>query len=292
MASRRRRRANASRAPRRPGRTVGRRAHERDPADVHAEFSFRFVTDVLPRRARILEVGCGGGRLARRLIDARYRVTALDTSADAVAEARARHVPALRGDFVEFDGGPFDAVVFVLSLHHIASLARALTHARNLLAPHGWLVADEMARERVDGATATWFFETLDLLDAAGLLSPATSHGHAGRELRRRSPATHAEAPLARWREPHRFDPSIHTGRAMQSAIAVRFDGVHVAHGPHLFRYPCRRLLEGERGTRVAQQILRAEQRGIDEGRLRAAGIRIVARRRPTRDGARHRGRS
>jgi 2-polyprenyl-3-methyl-5-hydroxy-6-metoxy-1,4-benzoquinol methylase len=40
--------------------------------------------------SRLLEVGCGGGALASRLMALGYQVVAVDASANAVAEARQR----------------------------------------------------------------------------------------------------------------------------------------------------------------------------------------------------------
>ena len=280
-----------------------------DPTALHHASSFDLVTAALRRRrrrrARILEVGCGSGTLARMLARAGHSVTAIDASEDAVATARGIGVRAEQADFLEWSGGPFDAVVFVLSLHHIRSLPRAIARARRLLAPGGLLIADEFGRERVDRMTAAWFFQNLDLLDAAGLLrhespgpfkgpkhghgrNPASSVGSGARKGssprekagRAWGPASDAD-PLSRWRNRHTFERRLHTGRAMEAAIADRFELISVEAGPHLFRYPSRRLEPGGVGVRIARFLLDAERRLIAAGRLRAAGLRIVARRPP-----------
>jgi SAM-dependent methyltransferase len=261
-----------------------------DPAELHAERSFEFVTTALrrarKRRADILEVGCGRGQLARRLAAAGHRVTAIDRSADAVRAARRIGVPARVADFLEYDGGPFDAVVCVLSLHHVGALARAVRNAERLLVPGGLLIADEFGRERIDRASARWFYGALDLLDMAGLTrheDPGPYRGPKRGAAANRHGPSHADTaaePLERWRNRHVHARAIHTGRAMERAIANRFEIVSAEPGPHLFRYAGRRLQRGARGARIVRRLLEAELDGMAAGLLRATGIRIVARRR------------
>lgn len=261
-----------------------------DPAELHAARSFEFVQAALlrarRRRADILEVGCGRGHLARRLARAGHRVTAIDSSMRAVRAARRIGAPALRADFLDYDGGPFDAAVFVLSLHHVASLPRAIANAHRLLRPGGLLIADEFGRERADRATAAWFFGGIDLLEMAGMLrhedpGPYTGPKRPGRAGGHARPghAVSAADPFARWRDRHTRTRTIHTGGAVERAIARRFEIVSAEPGPHLFRYAGRRLHRGARGVRIVKQLLESELEGIDQGLLRAVGIRIVARR-------------
>jgi hypothetical protein len=64
----------------------------------------------------------------------------------------------------------------------------------------------------------------------------------------------------------------------MRAAIGRRFGIVSEARVPHLFRYACRRMRRGEAGVRTARKVLEIESRGIAAGRLRPAGMEIVAR--------------
>jgi SAM-dependent methyltransferase len=113
-----------------------------------------FVTAELPPApARVLEVGCGSGRLARALDDLGYRVVAIDPAAP---EGPIFQAVSLE----EFaDPGGFDAVVASRSLHHIPDLADALSKLHRLLVPDGRLIVVEHAFERLDEPTAQWHLE-------------------------------------------------------------------------------------------------------------------------------------
>src|SRR5258708_7945395 len=99
-----------------------------------------FLADVVRGRSHILEVGCGRGEVARRLGATGLAVTALDR--ELPDRSPASNVAFVEGDFLDYDAGPFDAVVFTASLHHISPLPAAIDRAHHLLAPVGLLVAD------------------------------------------------------------------------------------------------------------------------------------------------------
>jgi SAM-dependent methyltransferase len=88
---------------------------------------FAWLAELLPPPpARILDAGCGEGALSRELADAGYAVTSIDADPAAVAAARSAGVPAVRADLASYDDKPFDAVVMLLSLHHMHPLGTAL----------------------------------------------------------------------------------------------------------------------------------------------------------------------
>jgi 2-polyprenyl-3-methyl-5-hydroxy-6-metoxy-1,4-benzoquinol methylase len=89
--------------------------------------------------ARVLEVGCGEGELARALARAGHLVIAVDP--------RAPEGPIFRRVRLEelSDPGPFDYVVASLSLHHIEDLGKALDKVAYLLRAGGALVVVEFA---------------------------------------------------------------------------------------------------------------------------------------------------
>jgi len=54
------------------------------------------------------------------------------------------------------EGGPFDAVVASLSLHHVADLGSVLDKLVGLLRPGGALILNEHAWDRLDPMTPEW----------------------------------------------------------------------------------------------------------------------------------------
>src|SRR5919197_4338609 len=89
--------------------------------------------------ARVLEVGCGRGDLARALARAGHRVVAIDPHAPPGELFRTTTLE----DFADPD--PFDAVVASRSLHHVADLPAALDKIARLLRLHGRLILNEHA---------------------------------------------------------------------------------------------------------------------------------------------------
>jgi SAM-dependent methyltransferase len=112
-----------------------------------------------PSPARVLEVGCGRGELARDLAARGYEVVAIDPEAPQGAIFRR---VALQ-DFEE--RGPFDAVVASRSLHHVTDLAGALDKLVGLLGPRGLLILNEHAWDRMDEPTARWFLDRWSATD-------------------------------------------------------------------------------------------------------------------------------
>jgi SAM-dependent methyltransferase len=108
-----------------------------------------FVLAELPAPpARVLEVGCGKGDLARSLVAAGYDVLAIDPEAP--------DGPLFRRTTIEKldHPGPFMAVVASRSLHHLHELEAALDKVVSLLAPSGRILIDDFAWERLDEASA------------------------------------------------------------------------------------------------------------------------------------------
>lgn len=93
--------------------------------------------------SRLLDVGGGRGDLGVTLRGRGWRVTSLDPSDAACAEARARGVHSVRGTLLapagELGDG-YDAVVFQHSLEHVADVRANLGRSYELLAPGGLLL--------------------------------------------------------------------------------------------------------------------------------------------------------
>jgi ArsR family transcriptional regulator len=104
----------------------------------------------LIRGQRIVDLGCGNGRLAFLLAQSGNAVIGVDNSEEQIRLARsnpAAAVPPAPGGSIEFRQAPmeatglpdaaFDSVILSQSLHHAAKPKEALAESRRLLAPGG-----------------------------------------------------------------------------------------------------------------------------------------------------------
>jgi SAM-dependent methyltransferase len=119
------------------------------------------VTAVAPSGARILEVGCGPGRLSIRLArDHGFDITGLDLDPAMIERARANAARASGDDprpsFVvgdvaslAFADGAFDLVLSTLSLHHWADPSAGLREIARVLRPDGRALVWDFRRGRV-----------------------------------------------------------------------------------------------------------------------------------------------
>jgi SAM-dependent methyltransferase len=234
------------------------------PFDLAVTDTMRFLERALPAPpARVLEVGAGEGALAERLAARGHRVVALDRDPAAAAAARARGLEVVEREFLDYGERGFDVVLFTRSLHHMTPIDPALDHARARLNPGGVLVAEEFAVDRVDRDTAAWLYWMEGALAAEGVLAG--------------EPPPMPEDPLERWRAEHP-EPLL-PADVMLGGIAARFSLRLVEPAAYLYRYLCARLMMDARGADVARRVLGDERRGIATGRLRAAGLRVVAER-------------
>lgn len=201
----------------------------------------RFVLAQVPPQARVLEVGCGAGDLARRLDAAGCSVTAIDP--DAPTGALFRQVSLEK--FAE--PGPFDAVVASRSLHHVPDLCVAVEKIASLLAPGGLALLDDYAKERFDLKTAAWYFERRREVAAAGGPEAPSS----------------LEACVAEWEID---DSHIHGYDAMRTELDRHFDEREFAWVPYLYR------------DLEEAASLDGEQAAIAAGKIEATGFRYVGR--------------
>jgi SAM-dependent methyltransferase len=110
-----------------------------------------FVLSQLPSSpARVLEIGCGEGKLALAVSSAGYDVVAVDPEAPDGEIFRRTTIEALE------EPEPFDAAVASLSLHHIHDLGSSLDKLLRLLRAGGLLVVNELAWDRLDPMTPEW----------------------------------------------------------------------------------------------------------------------------------------
>ena len=225
----------------------------------------------------MLEVGCGPGVLAARLLRNGVELTAIDVSEEQAEEARGRGVPAIVSDFLSFEGPPFDALLFTRSLHHIAPLEVGLSKIRTLVRPGGLVVADEFAHDEIDAFTAAWFWDLQAVLESCGALAPDTPrrhHGHGGHHRKEGPPPAD---PVERWWERHLHEPPLHGAGTLIAALDAAFELRIQDRGPYLHRYFSERVDPGDTGTRLFLQIRELERLRLSQGLLVPIGLRLVA---------------
>ena len=160
-----------------------------------------WVRSQLPQPpARVLEVGCGAGELARALAKDGHDVLAIDPVAP--------DGPIFRRTTIEELGepGPFDAVVASRSLHHVHDLDAVLAKLARL-AP--LLVLNEFAWDRFDGPTARWYDE-------------------------HRAHSAKPPPPASEWRRRH---DDLHGFDTLRTALERRFLEQEFSFVPYLSRY-------------------------------------------------------
>jgi len=158
-----------------------------------------------PAPARVLEVGCGHGDLARAVFESGYEVVAIDPDAP---EGELFQAVSLE-EFTPTD--PFDAVVASRALHHIPKLADSVAKIARLLRPGGPFILDEHAYDRLDEPTARWYLE-----QRAGDADAPSS----------------LEACLADWEADH---DDLHGYAAMRNELDRHFTERFFAWTPYLY---------------------------------------------------------
>jgi SAM-dependent methyltransferase len=204
------------------------------------EFAKFLLSRLPPPPARVLEVGCGSGDLARAVAEIGYAVVAIDPEAPEGAMFR-------RVSLEDFsDPEPFHAVVAGRSLHHIEDLERAVDTIHDLLRGTGSVILDEFAWDRMDVATAAWYL------------------GHVKKPGPKDASLLPGSFPDA-WIKEH---DDLHETQAMISALSRRFHEEFFEWVPYIARnYLEREDLEDE------------EKELIDSGAIQAIGFRYVGRR-------------
>ncbi|MEM7205486.1 MAG: class I SAM-dependent methyltransferase [Planctomycetota bacterium] len=230
--------------------------------DQPTEATLAFLDRILTKPCRVLEVGCGEGRLAAGLQARGFRVVAVDQDAANVQRAQARGVDAHCASFPDGPHVEVDAVLFTRSLHHVDELDAALASARERLAPRGHLVVEDWAWEGVDSKTLTWAHSLFAALRAAGLPMAAEWQLDADR--------------LQRWQDEH--EHHIHSSARWREAVAAHFEVLGVEPAPYFFRYCSRDLADEPAGRAVVESVLASERQGIALGDLVPLGLNLWAR--------------
>lgn len=164
-------------APRKPD--FGRLASRYDllrPADAN----WRAVLEAIVRAGelegrRVLDVGCGTGRLAAALAG-RSRVAGVDPEPEMLEVARRRVPPEVElrqaaAEELPFGDGSFDAAVLWLVVH-LLDRPRALAELRRVLAPRGRLVVATFDPSHFDAYWLNRLLPSLERIDRARFPTP------------------------------------------------------------------------------------------------------------------------
>jgi SAM-dependent methyltransferase len=211
--------------------------------------------------ARVLEVGCGEGELARALARVGHSVTAIDP--------RAPEGPIFRRVRIEDFSDPnrFDHVVAILSLHHVKDLGMASGKIASSLRTGGSLIVIEFAWDRIDKATAEWALERLPAAsppEGPSWLERCCRRWARGGEEQSHDHGDHAKAHFAESAD----EESLHDSRQVLAELERRFVERLFEWVPYL--YP-------DLGEGVSEAD---ESAAIDVGTINATGFRYVGVRR------------
>jgi 2-polyprenyl-3-methyl-5-hydroxy-6-metoxy-1,4-benzoquinol methylase len=119
----------------------------------HRDFSaglsgkYRSVYDLVPCNSRVLELGCSTGYFTEHLVKKCATVVAVDSDPPSIKACQGRGIPAFQfdlssGDIVSFLAGhaPFDAVVAMDVLEHLARPQDLLVRLHQVMDRHGRLI--------------------------------------------------------------------------------------------------------------------------------------------------------
>lgn len=214
----------------------------------------------------IAEVGAGDGVIADRLRRDGFDVVAIDANAGTAAAATEQGREVLHADWLTWDGGgrgPFAALLFTRSLHHIDPLDQAVAQMTRL-APGGLVIADEFGRELVDAAGAQFLMDGWALLAAAG--------------LRDDDPNVAAD-PLAAWQERMTVEHEVASGQQILDAMAPVAEIEQLEHGAFMAQLVLFRCDPAHPHTSAVRDLLLAtEHDRLAAGTMAKAGLRFVAR--------------
>jgi SAM-dependent methyltransferase len=213
---------------------------------LRARLFLEFVTSHIPEPpARVLEVGCGNGKLAVALADRGFEVVAIDPRAPEGAIFR----KVALEDF--YDERGFDVVVASVSLHHIHDLGGALDRIAAFLPHAGPLAVEEWASERLAGDTARWYYDQRQALTRSG--------------------RAECEVPddFVTWERQTADDLShLHPSTSILAELDARFVERALERRPYLY------------SRRLDDTLEPLEQTLIDDGVIEATGLWFVGERR------------
>lgn len=223
------------------------------------------ASELADERVRLLEIGAGEGHLAELLLELGHDVVALESSEEAVRSARGRGVRVERATWPAYEGGGFDVVLFVRSLHHMDDLDGALRKAYEVLRTGGRVLVEDFAFAETRSATIAWFRDQLEAWDWGRRGGPKGPDAFIRRLLE-------AEDPEEAW---HRDVDHIHSVEAMRDGLGRFFEVKKEEGAPYLYRY-----LDGELDSAGLEVWLAREVEALRAGSISPVGRRFVAEKR------------
>jgi SAM-dependent methyltransferase len=116
------------------------RPQQAKESPYHLEAAHRHVIEQLPKGARVLEIGCGGGQMRRWTQEQNLTYVGTDISKTRIQEElRVHGGPDFLSDahFLPFRDGMFDAVYSAALTEHIADTQLMMSEVRRVLKPGG-----------------------------------------------------------------------------------------------------------------------------------------------------------
>jgi len=230
-------------------------------------YTYDFIRRFLSSQCRrILEVGCGTGELAACLLKDGYTVVAIDADADSIAAALKLSVDARVATWPDFVDGPFDAVLFTRSLHHIHPLQESIQHAAESLTKDGLIIVEDFAYESTDEKTLRWFANSIRFLEATGLLTVDDKF---------LDTVSSKTGTLEAWRQNH--EAELHTAAKIDAQLERAFRDVIKEDAAYYFRYVANAITATEKRDAVLQAFAGQEETLAVEGSIVSLGRRFVA---------------
>lgn len=130
---------------------IHRKVHGKAVFDRRIEVLTRTLADFIPANARVLDIGCGSGTLARRIMALRPDVT-IEGIDVLVRPGTEIPVTEFDGDNIPWEDGHFDIALFVDVLHHTEAPARLLAEAKRV-SKSGIVIKDHFREGMLADAT-------------------------------------------------------------------------------------------------------------------------------------------